>query len=235
MEDQKLNSKKIQCVIFDMDGVIIDSEELHKKAYYDTFNTLGITVSESLYKSFTGSSTLNAFEKLIKHFNLDLDPHDLVLDKRKRYVSFFENDPNLKLIDGVEKIIKYFYKNNIKLILASSSAMVNINRVFKRFKLEKFFDAKISGADLKASKPHPEIFEKAAKLANIPKENCIVIEDSDNGIKAANDAGIFVVAYQNPIVKNQSLTKADIIIQEYHELEKMITLNDAYSYSLTSK
>ena len=55
--------KKLKCVIFDMDGVIIDSEEIHKKAYYETFNSLGVDVSEELYKTMTGSSTINAFQK----------------------------------------------------------------------------------------------------------------------------------------------------------------------------
>ncbi len=211
--------KNIKCVIFDMDGVIIDSEELHKKAYYEVFNSLKLNVTDELYKSLTGSSTLNAFQKLTSHFNLEEKPEDLVLNKRKRYVNFFENDPNLKLIDGVEDIIQYFYNKGYTLVLASSSAMVNINRVFDRFNLHSYFKAKISGADLKASKPHPEIFEKAAILGEHNREECIVIEDSDNGIKAANDAGIFVVGYKNPLVTNQTLENADMIVSNYADLK----------------
>ncbi|MBT4434983.1 MAG: HAD family phosphatase [Polaribacter sp.] len=214
--------KNIQCVIFDMDGVIIDSEAIHKKAYYETFVSLGLEVSEKLYKTLTGSSTINAFQRLIAHFNLDLDANALVLDKRRRYVNFFENDPNLHLVAGVEEIIKYFYEKNCTLILASSSAMVNINRVFDRFKLQSYFSAKISGADLTASKPHPEIFEKAALLANTSKENCIVIEDSDNGITAANDAGIFVFGYANKLSEGQTLENADAVIDSFSSLKKII-------------
>jgi beta-phosphoglucomutase-like phosphatase (HAD superfamily) len=66
------------------------------------------------------------------------------------------------LVKGAKEIIHYFYNKDLTLVLASSSAMVNINRVFDRFDLQKYFTAKISGADLTASKPHPEIFEKAA-------------------------------------------------------------------------
>lgn len=210
----------IKCVIFDMDGVIIDSELLHKKAYYETFISLGLEVSEELYKTLTGSSTINAFQKLIAHFNINEDPNELVLQKRKRYVNFFENDPALHLVEGVEEIIKYFYSKEITLVLASSSAMVNIDRVFNRFDLNQYFTAKISGADLTESKPHPEIFEKAAILGNVPKENCIVIEDSDNGVKAANDAGIFVFGYQNPMAADQTLENADKIITEFKQLKE---------------
>ena len=214
--------KNIHCVIFDMDGVIIDSELLHKKAYYETFVSLGLEVSEGLYKTLTGSSTINAFQKLVAHFNLNEDPNELVLQKRKRYVNFFENDPTLHLVKGVEEIIHYFYDKGITLILASSSAMINIDRVFNRFHLNQYFTAKISGADLTASKPHPEILEKAAVLGNTPKENCIVIEDSDNGVKAANDAGIFVFGYRNPLAADQTLENADKIITDFSELKKYI-------------
>lgn len=212
----------IKCVIFDMDGVIIDSEEIHKKAYYETFNTLNIEVSDTLYKSFTGSSTINAFQRLVAHFNLKNDPEELVLDKRKRYVNFFENDPNLHLVTGVEEIIKYFYNKGIILILASSSAMINIDRVFNRFNLNTYFAAKISGADLKESKPNPEIFNKAAILGNISKENCVVIEDSDNGITAANDANIFVFGYANKLSEGQTLENADFVINHFSELKQFI-------------
>lgn len=205
-----------------MDGVIIDSELLHKKAYFETFVSLGLDVSEELYKSLTGSSTINAFQKLVAHFNLSEDPNELVLQKRKRYVEFFENDPSLHLVKGVEEIIKYFHKKGITLVLASSSAMVNIDRVFNRFNLNQYFTAKISGAELTQSKPHPEIFEKAAQLGNTAKENCIVIEDSDNGVKAANAAGIFVFGYRNPMAADQTLKQADIIITDFEELKKYV-------------
>ena len=203
-----------------MDGVIIDSEEIHKKAYYETFSSIGVDVTDELYKSLTGSSTINAFQKLVAHFNLDENPEELVLDKRRRYVQFFENDPTLHLVKGVEKLIQHFYNQQLTLVLASSSAMVNIDRVFTRFDLHTYFTAKISGADLVASKPHPEIFEKAAILGNTPKENCIVIEDSDNGVKAANDAGIFVVGYKNPLAADQTLENADLVIEDFSELQK---------------
>ena len=107
------------------------------------------------------------------------------------------------------------------LVLASSSAMVNINRVFKRFDLDQYFTAKISGADLTQSKPHPEIFEKAASLGNTPKENCLIIEDSDNGVQAANDAGIFVVGYHNPLAADQTLQNANMTITDFKELKNL--------------
>ena len=214
--------KTISCVIFDMDGVIVDTEPLHKKAYFKTFKSLGLTVSETLYHSLTGSSTINAFQKLVTHFQLTDDPQKLVLQKRVFFVALFESDPSLALIDGVEEIIKYFYNKDIALVLASSASMETINRVFTRFDLNQYFVGKLSGADLKKSKPHPEIFEKAARVATIPKEHCIVIEDSDNGVIAANRANIYCVGYKSEHSKLQTLATADLVIQDFNELKKFI-------------
>ncbi len=201
-----------------MDGVIIDSEELHKKAYYETFKSLGLSVSPELYKSLTGASTINAFQSLVRHFGLSENPEDLVLQKRARYVQFFKKDPNLQLVAGVEEFIKLLHAKGKTLILASSSAMVNINRVFERFDLDRFFQAKISGAELAQSKPHPEIYEKALILSKKPKEECMVIEDSDNGIRAAKAAGLFVAGFKNPLSVDQNLREADVIVSRFSEL-----------------
>lgn len=214
--------KEIKCVIFDMDGVIVDTEPLHKKAYFKTFKSLGLNVSDTLYHSLTGTSTLNAFEKLVIHFNLTKDPKKLVLQKRAFFVALFTTDKELSLIKGVKEIIQYFYAKNIVLVLASSASMETINRVFTRFDLDTYFIKKLSGADLKQSKPHPEIFEKAAEVAGIPKENCVVIEDSDNGILAANRAKIFCIGYKSEHSKLQTLENADLVITNFEELKAFV-------------
>ncbi len=212
----------IHCVIFDMDGVIVNTEPLHKTAYFKTFKSLNLTVSDKLYHSLTGVSTLNAFQKLVAHFNLTQKPEELVLIKRAFFNDLFINDESLKLIEGAKKIIKYFYDKGIILVLASSASHNTINSVFSRFDLDTYFIGKLSGADLKASKPNPEIFEKAVKLSSISKENCIVIEDSDNGVLAAKNAGLYCVGYKSEHSKMQTLENADLIINNFEELKKYI-------------
>jgi beta-phosphoglucomutase-like phosphatase (HAD superfamily) len=97
--------------------------------------------------------------------------------------------------------------------------MTNINRIFKKFDLNKFFKAKISGADLKESKPNPEIFIKAAELSGFNKEECIVIEDSTNGIMAAKSAGIYCVGYNSLNSKNQNYDNANLVISDLKEIK----------------
>ena len=208
----------IKAVIFDMDGVIVNSEPLHKKAYYNMFKDFKLDVSESLYESFTGKSTYSICEQLCLKFNLSITPYELVNSKRKHFKYIFENDKSFKMIDGAHELIKDYYKNNLKLVLASSASMLTINKVFEKFDLDKFFVAKISGADLKQSKPNPEIFLKAVKISGHNKKDCIVIEDSTNGIIAANSAGIFCVGYKSKNSINQNYSLADLVISNFNQI-----------------
>ena len=105
--------------------------------------------------------------------------------------------------------------------------MVNIDRVLTRFNLHQYFTHIVSGEDFPKSKPHPAIFLYAASLSIAPKENCIVIEDSTNGIQAAVSAEIFCVGYNSLHSKNQDLSKANVVVQHFNELnfEKVSNLN----------
>ena len=227
MTAENLNFNMIQTVIFDMDGVIVDTEPVHHFAYYQHFKELNIEVSDEMYRSFTGNSTRNIFQKLKAQFDLQEDVEDLILRKRHLFNEAFDLKEDLYLIDGVEDLIKDLHANGIQLIVASSASKVTINRVFTRFNLHQYFTHIVSGEDFPKSKPHPAIFEHAASLSVAPKENCIVIEDSTNGIQAAVSAGIFCVGYDSFHSKDQDLTKANIIIQHFNELnfEKVRDLN----------
>lgn len=208
----------LKAVLFDMDGVIVDTEPLHRKAYFNMFEDVKIDVSETLYDSFTGQATLPICRTLCEHFSLSESPEHLVSTKRKHFKYLFETDSSLILLDGVHDLIKNYHDNGLTLVLASSASMPNINRIFDRFDLNKYFKAKISGADLKASKPHPEIFIKAAELAGEHGKNCMVIEDSTNGIKAAKAANIYCVGFKSPNSVNQDYSKADKVITSFEEI-----------------
>ncbi len=215
----------IQTVIFDMDGVIVDTEPVHQYAFYQHFRELDIEVSPEMYASFTGNSTKNVFEKLTATFNLKYNINSLINRKRDLFNETFDKKKDLFLLDGVLELIKNLNKNSIQLILASSSANVTIERIFKRFDLHQYFSHIVSGEDFPKSKPDPAIFVHAAFLSNTKKENCIVIEDSTNGIVAANAAGIFCVGYDSPNSKFQDYSKSDFVISNFSELNYEIIKN----------
>ena len=106
----------------------------------------------------------------------------------------------------------------MQLILASSSSKVTIERIFARFGLHPYFTHIISGEDFPKSKPHPAIFLHAASLSVATKENCIIIEDSTNGIKAAHAAEIYCIGYDSVNSKLQDYSLANSVISHFDEL-----------------
>ena len=201
-----------------MDGVIVDTEPVHRYAYYKQFAELNIEVTEAMYTSFTGFSTRNTFQTLKEQFQLEQEVEDLIQRKRSIFNDAFDTKEDLELLEGVRTLIEDLHQNGIQLIVASSASKVTIDRVFTRFGLHDFFTHIVSGEDFPKSKPHPAIFEHAASLSIAPKENCIVIEDSTNGVKAAKAAGIFCVGYNSEHSKDQNLDEADKVINHFNEL-----------------
>ncbi|MCW2120792.1 HAD family hydrolase [Flavobacterium sp. 7A] len=208
----------IQTIIFDMDGVIVDTEPVHRYAYFQHYKELGIEVSEEVYTSLTGQSTRNTYQKLKEKFNLTGDVEDMIQRKRALFNDAFDTKEDLQLLDGVEDLIKDCYQNGMQLILASSASKVTIDRVFGRFNLHQFFTHKVSGEDFPESKPNPAIFLHATTLSVAPKQNCIVIEDSTNGVKAAKSADIYCVGYNSIHSNDQDLDLADRVINHFNEL-----------------
>ncbi|WP_028120834.1 HAD family hydrolase [Epilithonimonas tenax] len=206
-------------VIFDMDGVIVDTEPLHKKAYYQHFGELNIDVDAELFSKFTGKSTRNVYQMIKDIFGIDTNAEELIQRKRTVFYELFDTDPDLKLLDGVGSLINQLYAHDFQLILASSAAKSTIDRVFRRFDLFPFFSYLVSGEDFPESKPHPAIFIEAQRLSGNDRSKCIVIEDSTNGILAANAADIFCVGYKSANSKNQNYETADLVIHHFDELD----------------
>jgi beta-phosphoglucomutase len=209
----------IQTVIFDMDGVIVDTEPVHRYAYFQHFAELDIPVTEAMFTTFTGNSTRNVFQNLKTLFKMEQDVEDLIQRKRTIFNEAFDTKEDLELLEGVENLIKEFHQKGMQLILASSASKVTIERVFSRFKLHQYFTHIVSGEDFPKSKPDPAIFEYAASMSIAFKENCIVIEDSTNGVKAAKAAGIYCVGYNSIHSKLQDLSAADVVINHFNEID----------------
>lgn len=208
----------IKTVIFDMDGVIVDTEPVHKYAYFEHYKELNIPVTEELFATFTGQSTKNVYQILKDKFDLKEEVNDLVLRKRAIFNNAFDTKPDLYLIDGVEELIKDLYANKIELILASSASKSTIDRVFSRFQLDQYFSHKISGENFPKSKPDPAIFLHAAEIAKSEHDECIVIEDSTNGVEAAFCANLYCLGYKSVNSKKQNLEKANSIVDDFKQI-----------------
>ena len=215
----------IQTVIFDMDGVIIDSEPVYFRIDKQMFEELNIAVSFEEHCTYVGTSSQNMWDAIIKKHRLPDHPGELMRKEYNLYMDYLVSAKNLQPIDGVMELINDLHDNNFKLILASSSRMETIDIILKRFKLSDLFIARVSGSELAHSKPHPEIFLRSAQLVRSEPKECIVIEDSRNGVAAAKAAGMKCIGFLNPSSGDQDLKTADMTIRSFKELNAGVIKN----------
>jgi HAD superfamily hydrolase (TIGR01509 family) len=215
----------INTVIFDMDGVLVNSEPLHHEVSLVHFKDLKIDVSNEIFATFTGNSNKMIYQKIKERFQLKHEIEDLIAAKNKLFIEAFDKKDDLHLMQGVKELIEDLYNNGMQLVVASSSEMEIIDKVFERFDLNQYFTHKVSGNDFPESKPNPAIFLKAAELAQTSVKKCLIIEDSTNGIKAAKAAGIYCIAYKSEAVTTQDQSLADNIIYDFNNLNYKIIKN----------
>lgn len=205
----------IETVIFDLDGVIIDSEPIHFSIEKNLFRELGVGITDEDHYNFVGTSSIDMWQKIKTMAPIEHSVVELVIISEERYLKYLDEANNLKPIDGVKELIIDLYNNKYQLIIASSSSRKIIDTILDKFKLSSYFSFLVSGADLIHSKPNPEIFHVASKLSRTVPEKCLVIEDSENGVRAAKAAEMNCVAFRNPNSGNQDLSLADIVISDF--------------------
>jgi HAD superfamily hydrolase (TIGR01509 family) len=208
----------LKAVIFDMDGVLIDSEPLHHHTNQKLFSELGFSLTDDDHGSYIGTTSHYMWSQLKNKFNLSLSVEELVKTDRLTYMNYLKSQKDIAPINGIKKLIKDLYKNNVKLAVASSSPLDVIDVVVEAFQFNNYFDQLVTGDNVENSKPSPDIFLYAAKLLNIDPSESVVIEDSYNGVCAAKAAGMKCIGYRNLNSGNQDLSGADMIINSYSEI-----------------
>lgn len=183
---------KIKGIIFDMDGVISDTQCIFSKIQSSLFEKLNISISpEQITRKYAGMNTREFFKQVLNDFNVQYDI-DLLLEEM--WNTMYENiEGNLKPIKGTIPFIKYYYAKNIPLAVASSSKIDFVKKVLKGLEIDNYFTAIVGGDMVKKGKPDPEIFLLAASKIQIPPNDCLVIEDGISGMTAAKDANMFCI------------------------------------------
>ncbi len=215
---QNILIMKYRAVIFDMDGVLIDSEPLHIELETKMITELNIPLNKEMYSRFAGTTSLSMWKILVEEFNLDKNPKMLSLESDKRFIEALLTTDKVKLFDGVKVVLNKLKELGIPLALASSSSIDVVNAVLRKFELEGVFSAVVTGSDVQNSKPHPEIFLKASQMLNISPSYCVVVEDSPNGIKAAKLARINCIGFASPSNKHV-ITDATYIMKSFREFD----------------
>ncbi|MGV8981328.1 HAD family hydrolase [Clostridium sp.] len=209
----------LKAVIFDMDGVIIDSEPTHMKLENETYKKLGIEVTEEEHHSFVGATSNYMWEALKNKHKLNQTLEELIEYDRNKYFKHLNSDEcEIMLIDGVKELIQELHKNGVKLAIASSSPLDVIDAIAKKFNIQEYFEVFVTGDYVKRSKPEPDIFIFAAEKLGVSVENCVVIEDSHNGVLAAKKAGMKCVGINSDLEGTQDISMADLVINNFKEV-----------------
>lgn len=217
----------MKAFIYDMDGVISDSEPVHIASEQRVLAKLGVTVTEEELYGYQGTSDRNLWTDLARKYHLTQTPE--ALEKAKAYLfDRLMHEQGVTPIPGVLALIERtdaLRAEGLKTAIASSSAMDFIEFVTASLGIRARFDTLQSGAELPQSKPDPAIYLQTAAMLRVAPADCVVIEDTENGARAAKAAGMYCIGYRSPHSGMQDLSMTDWIVSDMAEVTKKISCN----------
>ncbi|MDP8211151.1 MAG: HAD-IA family hydrolase [Candidatus Stygibacter australis] len=213
----------IEAVIFDMDGVIINSERDHYLANQKLYKYLGISLDAVEYDRFVGLSSKIMWTEVREEFQLKQSVDELMGLAEKAIMEHFSNI-ELTATVGFMDLLDYINERSMKIAVASSSPLAMVNLVVDKLGIKDYFDLLVSGDQVEQGKPYPDIFIHTAALLQSQPGNCMVIEDSHNGALAAKRANMNCIGYQNPSSGNQDLSICDLVVNSFlgQDLENLL-------------
>ncbi|NLI61049.1 MAG: HAD family phosphatase [Clostridiales bacterium] len=208
----------IKAFIFDMDGVIIDSEPLHIESDKMVGREFGIELTDEELLQYVGMNDEWLWSKLAKKYKINTAIDEILEMQYLNKIKLLETGKFQK-IKGVDELISDLRVKGIKTALASSSAVRFIQSVLDKLELTDSFEVTVSGEDVENGKPAPDIFLRAAELLNVSPKECVVLEDAMHGINGAKKAGMKCIGFKNPNSGNQDLSNADKIVYTLEGLD----------------
>jgi len=207
--------------IFDMDGVVIDSNPYHKIAWEKFLTKLGHPFDNKLFDDVLSGRTGPTSLRLLFGDDLPQEKLDLYLEEvDSNYQNILRQSRKVLAIAGVHKILDQISKNGFRLALATSAPSVNIELGLKKLKLENTFEHIVGKVDVTHGKPHPEVYLTTLERLGMEAKNCIVFEDSKAGIQSAISAGIKVVGIASALSKEELLDEGvSLVVDDFTELE----------------
>src|SRR3990170_2647224 len=213
----------IKAVIFDMDGVMIDSEPLWEKAERILLARRGIDYNPTYRDKIVGLNQKDSGRLLKETFNLPETIEELLAERIEILLPLYEKE--LELVPGLITILKEVKESGFLLALASSSPYKVINFVLGKFSLNEFFSVVVSGESVEFGKPHPDIYLYTAKKLRVEPEECVVIEDSINGVKSAKSAGMLCIAIPDKRLSRNEFQIADLVVDRLDEISVRVVKN----------
>ena len=214
--------------IFDMDGVVIDSNPYHKIAWEKFLSGQEIPFDDQLFDNVLSGRTGPTSLRMIFGDDLSQDKLDLYLDEvDSNYQNILRQSDDIKPIAGVHAFLNQITGNGLRLALATSAPVLNIELGLQKLKLENTFEHIVGKVDVSHGKPHPEVYLRSLELLGMAAENCIVFEDSKAGIQSARSAGIKVVGIASGHSKEELLEEGvSMVVDDFigMELEQILSL-----------
>ena len=208
----------LEAVLFDMDGVIIDTEPFFLRSESMLLKEFGVDTELEYHFRYQGTTHEYMWETMKNEFNLDAPVGELVERANVIRNRLMEED-GLQPIPGVIPFIARLHEAGVPLAIASSSPLTDIHKAVKALDIEKYFSYFVSGESVAHSKPAPDIFLDAAENLNAKPENCVVIEDSKNGVASAHAAGCICIGFRNLEFPPQDLSLASVIVTDFSDLD----------------
>ncbi|MCF6333385.1 MAG: HAD family phosphatase [Draconibacterium sp.] len=214
--------KKAKAIIFDMDGVLVDSEPHHVKIEKELFAKLNLEISDEEHSTYMGKATDVMWKEIFHDKNISLDIEQLINQSNIESKNYFSALKEIEPMPGLVKVLESFIQKGIPMAVASSSGPETIGIILNKAGLDKYFLHIVNSKMVGKSKPEPDIFLHTAALLSVKPEECLVIEDSTNGIRAAKSANMICVAYNGTSANNQDQGLADEQITDYSQLESIV-------------
>ena len=213
----------IKGVIYDFDNLMVNSYPIHREAdkavleeYHVSYGDIPIELSSR----FVGKKICEIYRNIIDYFNLDADLNKILSDREDVFLKLIEE--KLEVMPGLVTSLEVFKNKGLRLALGTSGTRKYIDVGLKRIGLTSCFDEIITGDEVKKGKPDPEVFVRASYALGFTTELCLVLEDAENGVKAAKDAGCYCIAIKHPMTPPQNLFDADLILKSLEEINNHI-------------
>jgi len=207
----------IQAFIFDMDGVIIDSEPLHFEVDIQVMKDFGAAITQEQLEKYVGMTNPEMWKLIREEYQLRRSVSEIIdyqLSNKIKILTAREMEP----IDGIRELLADLKASGIPVGIASSSPPVFIQAVLDKFGLLDAFNCIVSGEEVDRGKPAPDVYLKAAELLGVEPASCMVLEDARHGIAAAKAAGMQCIGFVNPNSGNQDLSAADYVVRSIAEV-----------------
>ena len=209
----------LKAVIFDMDGVISDSERLYVDVKNEALASLGIyDVPYEYHMQFIGTTHEYQWKVMSRDFHAEHISTEEYLEVLYATKDRIFREAGIAPIRGVLEFIDHVKKAGYPIAVASSSTIEEIREMLDSFGITQWFDALVSGWEVAHGKPAPDIFFEAARRMKMRPENCMVIEDSPNGAIGAKKAGMFCLGFSNMDFPMSDMKEADAVFKQYEDI-----------------